>query len=48
MRKQGVLRKGAKNMSKRIGVSVRYFAKVPPTRTKISSDGGLDASDRGL
>ena len=27
------------------GVSVRYFAKVPPTRTKISSDGGLDPSD---
>ena len=29
------------------GFSLRYFAKVPPTRTKISSDGGLDASDGG-
>ena len=29
------------------GVSMRYFAKVPATRTKISSDGGLDASDGG-
>ena len=29
------------------GVSVRYFAKVPPTGTKISSDGGLDASGGG-
>ena len=28
-------------------VFVRYFAKFPPTRTKISSDGGLDASDGG-
>ena len=29
------------------GVSVRYFAKFPPTRTKIFSDRGLDASDGG-
>ena len=25
------------------GVSVRYFARVPPTRTKVSSDGGAVA-----
>ena len=30
------------------GVFVRYFAKFPPTRAKICSDGGLDASNGGL
>ena len=34
---------GAKN-----AVFLPYFAKFPPTRTKISSDGGLDASNGGL
>ena len=28
-------------------VFVHHFAKLPPARTKISSDRGLDASDKG-
>ena len=45
-REAGASDRGLKRLKN--GVSVRYFAKVPPTRTKISSDGGeLGASDGG-